>query len=140
MSGGGIVDAAERVLGRLLDSTAFKDSVRLVVAHIDPESAPALARTAMLRDAELSLTVASALPALANVALRLAETALAEVEDKVSPEALRAFVRSLASELDLEAAARLHGRTARLRALLAPLGGELRAAFDERVRREASRD
>ena len=103
----GFIEARANVLGELLDKTAFKDSLRLFLKNIDPETSPHLVRTLLGRDIEVPLAVAGALPALANAVIKAVCELIVQVREKFPAPMLASFVESLLSDIDKEDLARL---------------------------------
>ncbi|MCU0576962.1 MAG: hypothetical protein MUD15_09085 [Desulfobacterota bacterium] len=103
----GFIETKANVLGELLDKTAFKESLRLFLKSIDPESSPQLVRTLLGRDIEAPLSVVGALPCLANAVIKAACELMVQVRDKFPPPLLASFVESLLSDIDKDDMARL---------------------------------
>ncbi|MBN2283039.1 MAG: hypothetical protein JXO48_04030 [Deltaproteobacteria bacterium] len=107
----GVIDAMDRVIGRLLEKPNVKENLRILLANIDPESARGLVRTMLWRDAEVFLGVLGALPSILNAFIKGYDEMLIQVREKFPPELLRSFMRSLAEDIDRESLSRAEGNT-----------------------------
>ena len=105
--GRGIIDSQSRILGELLEKTAFKDGLRHILNNIDPENSPQLVRTFLGKDIEVTLALMATLPALANVVILALDELISQVQDKFSPALLTDFTQSLLDEIDQVALARV---------------------------------
>lgn len=103
----GIIDAGSRVIGELMLKTTFKDSLRALLQNIDPENAPQLVRTVLEKDIEVPLSVVSALPAVANSLILMADELIRQVNTQFPPPLLQAFIGSLLSEIDIKTLAQV---------------------------------
>ena len=103
----GFIETRSRIIGELLEKTAFKDSLRLFLKNIDPNSCAELVRTLLGKDIEVPLALAGALPVIANCFIKAGHELIVQVRDKFSPALLASFVESLLDEIDKETLARL---------------------------------
>ncbi|MGO9146939.1 MAG: hypothetical protein ACLQDF_11280 [Desulfomonilia bacterium] len=117
----GLIESRSRVLEELLAKTTFKDSLRLFLKSIDPESSPHLVRTMLGTDIEVPLAVAGALPVLANCFIKAGHELIVQVREKFPPPLLASFVESLLDEIDKETLANLIVEAKELKNDLAPL-------------------
>jgi hypothetical protein len=101
-AGPGLVDAAARVLRELLRTPRFKQSLKIVLGSLDPESAPNLVRTLAWEDTDIFLSLLGSLPELANILL-LASRELVSQMENFTPEMLDEFLGQVAERLDGEA-------------------------------------
>ena len=106
MQNTGILEKQIRVAEELLASTTFKDSLRLFLKNINPESGPVLVRTLMGRDVEVPLAVISAMPAVANCLIKIAMELVVQVRKYPAP-LLTGMTESLLEDVDKETLARL---------------------------------
>jgi len=127
----GIIDAQSRILEELLGKTAFKDGLRSLLRNIDPENSPKLIRALMGKDIEVPLAIVSALPAIANCFIRIADELLVEVRGKFPPPLLAGFVASLLDEIDKEALARAVANSRGLAEDLTPVFQAAMKALEE---------
>jgi hypothetical protein len=114
----GILEKQIRVADELLASTTFKDSLRLFLKNINPESGPVLVRTLMGRDVEVPLAVISAVPVVANCLI------------------LTAMTESLLQDVDRETLARLIREIRELGKDMAPVF----RAFSESLEEQSSKE
>ena len=102
----GILEKQIRVADKLLASTTFKDSLRLFLKNMDPESGPLLVRTIMGKDAEVPIAVISAMPVVANCLIQIAMELVLQVR-KYPASMLAGMTESLLQDVDKETLARL---------------------------------
>lgn len=102
----GIMEKQIRVADELLASTTFKDSLRLFLKNMDPESGPLLVRTIMGKDAEVPIAVISAMPVVANCLIQIAMELVLQVR-KYPASMLAGMTESLLQDVDKETLARL---------------------------------
>ena len=102
----GILEKQIRVTEELLASTVFKDSLRLFLKNINPESGPVLVRTLMGRDVEVPLAVISAMPVVANCLIQIAMELVVQVRKYPVPM-LAGMTESMLRDVDKETLARL---------------------------------
>jgi hypothetical protein len=117
----GFIETRSRVLDELLEKTAFKDSLRLFLKNIDPNSCAELVRTLLGKDIEVPLALAGAVPVIANCLIKAGHELIVQVRDKFSPELLASFVESLLDEIDKDTLARLITESRALGSDLAPV-------------------
>ncbi len=117
----GFIETRSRIIGELLEKTAFKDSLRLFLKNIDPNSSAELVRTLLGKDIEVPLALAGALPVIANCFIKAGHELIVQVRDKFSPALLAGFVESLLDEIDKETLARLIAESRALGNDLAPV-------------------
>ncbi|MBN2159444.1 MAG: hypothetical protein JW807_08610 [Spirochaetes bacterium] len=103
----GLVDMLERIFRVLLNRPSFKNNVQQILNNIDADAAPQLARTLLWEDMAFTFSVLGALPAIANVFIRLGNEIVKQVQEKISPEMISGFMESLARDVDVEAAREL---------------------------------
>ncbi len=103
----GLIESRSRVLEELFAKTAFKDSLRLFLKSIDPDSSPQLVRTLLGTDIEVPLAVVGALPAIANCFIKAGMELVVQVRGKFPPPLLAGFVESLLQDIDKDTLARL---------------------------------
>ncbi len=114
----GWLDEATVRLRPLLRSARFKNSLRRLLARIDPAYAPELVRTAIWTDPSLPMSLLQALPRAAN-ALLLAGRGLLDQTARLAPALQAAFLRDLLGRIELGLAGELAGRCTRLSLALA---------------------
>jgi hypothetical protein len=129
--GRGIIDSQSRILGELLEKTAFKDGLRHFLRNIDPENSPNLVRTFLGKDIEVALALMSALPALANAVILALDELISQVREKFPPALLAAFVQSLLEDIDRESLARVMKEAKDLGEDLSPVFEAVWKASDE---------
>jgi hypothetical protein len=117
----GIIETKSRVLDEILSKTAFKDSLRLFLKNIDPNSCAELVRTLLGKDIEVPLAFTGALPVLANCLIKAGHELIVQVREKFPPALLAGFVESLLDEIDKETLARLIAESRALGNDLAPV-------------------
>jgi hypothetical protein len=103
----GLIESRSRVLEELFAKTAFKDSLRLFLKSIDPDSSPQLVRTLLGTDIEVPLAVVGALPAIANCFIKAGMELIVQVRGKFPTPLLSGFVESLLQDIDNETLVRL---------------------------------
>ena len=89
----GFIETRSRIIDELLEKTAFKDSLRLFLKNIDPNSCAELVRTLLGKDIEVPLALAGALPVIANCFIKAGHELIVQVRDKFSPELLAELCR-----------------------------------------------
>jgi hypothetical protein len=109
------------VLERFLEGPDFKENVKAMLRNIHPEESPELVRTILWKDTDFILAIVAALPSIINVMTRAADTILAEVNEKFSPELLSGFAKSLIDDMDKESAKRIVKNGAVIWSVLSPL-------------------
>jgi hypothetical protein len=129
--GRGIIDSQSRILGELLEKTAFKDGLRHFLRNIDPENSPNLVRTFLGKDIEVALALMRALPALANAVILALDELISQVREKFPPALLAAFVQSLLEDIDRESLARVMKEAKDLGEDLSPVFEAVWKASDE---------
>ncbi|MFP3980021.1 MAG: hypothetical protein ACLFUY_01400 [Desulfobacterales bacterium] len=117
----GVIDAVDRVLAQLLESPAFKNSIRIMLSNIDPQSARRLVRTVMWRDMDFSLSCAAAPPALINSLVSLVDEALDQINDKFPERMLTEYTADVIEDIDREAIDRIREKGRALYGTLAPV-------------------
>ena len=117
----GFIETKATILDELLAKTAFKDSLRLFLKNIDPDSCPQLVRTLLGKDIEVPLAFAGALPVLANCFIKAGHELIIQVREKFPPPLLASFVESLLDEIDKETLASLITQARELGSDLSPL-------------------
>ncbi len=117
----GYIETRSRILDELLEKTAFKDSLRLFLKNIDPNSCVELVRTLLGKDIEVPLALTGALPVIANCFIRAGHELIVQVRDKFSPELLASLVESLLDEIDKDTLAQLIAESRALGNDLAPV-------------------
>ncbi len=123
----GVVDAADRILARLLESPSFKNSVRIFLNNMDPGSAGRLVRTAVWRDMEFSLSCIAASPALFNILINLADEALTQTSEKFPGDMLKGYMEDLLRDIDREALARVREKALAFYEDLSPMAADILA-------------
>lgn len=98
----GVIDGCNRVCRELLRSPNVRQSLRILLRELDPENAPALVRTLLRTDPELTLGLLSALPGMGNAALLGMREAMLLLAN-YPPALLASFLAQMAAELDAEA-------------------------------------
>lgn len=117
----GVIDAVDRILAQLLESPAFKNSIRTILNNIDPQSARGLVRTAMWRDMNFSISCAAASPALANSLISLVDEVFCQINDKLPERMLREYTAEVLGEIDRETLDRVRENGRALYGTLAPV-------------------
>lgn len=105
----------------LLASTTFKDSLRMLLKHIDPESGPELVRTLLGKDPEVPMALLSVLPILANTFIRSALEFVSLLRSIYPSQLLAGMVESLLQDVDREALVSLIREARALGSELAPV-------------------
>ena len=131
----GILEKQIRVAEEILASTAFKDSLRLFLKNINPESGPVLVRTLMGRDVEVPLAVISAMPAVANCLIKIAMELVVQVRKYPAPM-LAGMTESLLQDVDKETLALLIREVRELGKDMAPVF----RAFSESLEEPSSKE
>ena len=131
----GILENQTNVAEELLASTSFKDSLRLFLKNIDPESGPVLVRTLMGRDVEVPLAVISAMPAVANCLIQIAMELVVQVRKYPAPM-LAGMTESLLQDVDKETLALLIREVRELGKDMAPVF----RAFSESLEEPSSKE
>ena len=90
----GWVEAATRIVGALLRSTRYKDSLRVIVNHLDEDSASGLVRVALTTDPALTMALLGATPRAANIVVEATAELAAQLAGKP-----RALVHEASSSL-----------------------------------------
>jgi hypothetical protein len=103
----GYLKTKSRIMEELLEKTAFKDSLRLFLKNIDPNSGADLVRILLNKDIEVPLAFAGVLPVLVNCFIKAGHELIVQVREKFSPELLASFVESLLDEIDKDTLASL---------------------------------
>ncbi len=117
----GYIETRSRILDELLEKTAFKDSLRLFLKNIDPNSCAELVRTLLGKDIEIPLALTGALPVIANCFIRACHELIVQVRDKFSPVLLASLAESLLDEVDKDTLAHLIAESRALGKDLAPV-------------------
>jgi hypothetical protein len=117
----GFIETRNRIMDELLEKTAFKDSLRLFLKNIDPDSCAELVRTLLGKDIEVPLAFAGALPVIANCFIKAGHELIVQVREKFSPALLASFVESLLDEIDKDTLAHLIAESRALGNDLAPV-------------------
>jgi hypothetical protein len=103
----GIIENRRRIVEELLAKPTFKESLRLFLKNIDPDSGPELVRTLLGKDVEVPLAVVSTLPVLANLFIRTARELVVQVRSKYPTPLLASMVESLLQDVDRQTLAGL---------------------------------
>ena len=109
----GLFDAAGRILEQILATPRIRQSIRLLLNHLDPENATRIVRAITRTDPELFLSLVTSLPTIANACTH-ATTELVETSRNYSTPLLSAQVTGMVEQLD---AHRLGQNTAALIAM-----------------------
>ena len=117
----GVFDAADRILARLLETPAFKNSIRILLANLDPPASRRLVQTLMWRDMEFSLSLAAACPALINALANLTDELLTQIHEKFPEEMLSGYTADLLNDIDPETLRRVREKGRRLYQTLVPV-------------------
>ena len=131
----GILENQTNVAEELLASTSFKDSLRLFLKNIDPESGPALVRTLMGKDVEVPMAVMSAMPLIANCLIKIAMELVVQVRKYPAPM-LAGMTESLLQDVDKETLALLIREVRELGKDMAPVF----RAFSESLEEPSSKE
>jgi len=99
----GVFELLNRVFKVMLNKPGFKTQVALLLNHIDPDSVPDLIRTLIWEDVGVVLSVADALPKIANSCIKVADETLKQVNDHFPPEFLREVLRIILADIDFMA-------------------------------------
>ena len=130
----GMTENRTRMAEELLASTSFKDSLRLFMKNIDPESGPALVRTLMGSDVEVPLAVMSTMPVVANCLIKIAMELVAQVRGTYPAPLLAGMAESLLQDVDRETLAGLIREIRDLGRDLAPAFSAFSRAVEEQSR------
>ncbi|MRR36253.1 hypothetical protein EG829_16575 [bacterium] len=130
----GMIENRRMIAEELLASTSFKDSLRLFMKNIDPESGPVLVRTLMGRDVEVPLAVMSTMPVIANCLIKIAMELVAQVRGKYPAPLLAGMAESLLQDVDRETLACLIREIRDLARDLAPAFSAFSQAVEEQSR------
>jgi hypothetical protein len=117
----GIFDLINRIARVLLNKPGFKANLALLLNHIDPDSVPDLVRTLIWEDVGVALSLADAVPKIANALIKAAEEAVTQVNDHFPPEFLREVIRIILAEIDFVALMNVQAGFNRIMAEVAPL-------------------
>ncbi len=131
----GMLENQTKVAEELLASTSFKDSLRLFLKNIDPESGPALVRTLMGKDVEVPMAVMSAMPLIANCLIKIAMELVMQVRKYPAP-LLTGMTESLLQDVDRETLVRLIREMRELGKDMAPVF----RAFSESLEEQSSKE
>jgi len=131
----GMLENQTRVAEELLASTSFKDSLRLFLKNLDPESGPALVRTLMGKDVEVPMAVMSAMPLIANCLIKIAMELVVQVRKYPAP-LLTGMTESLLQDVDRETLVRLIRESRELGKDMAPVF----RAFSESLEEQSSKE
>ena len=131
----GILENQTNVAEELLASTSFKDSLRLFLKNIDPESGPALVRTLMGKDVEVPMAVMSAMPLIANCLIKIAMEMVVQIRKYPAP-LLTGMTQSMLQDVDRETLVQLIREIQELGKDMAPV---LRA-FSESLEEQSSKE
>lgn len=117
----GVFDATDRILARLLETPAFKNSIRILFNNIDPPASRRLVQTLMWRDMDFSLSLAAACPALINTLASLSDELFTQIQEKFPEEMLTAYVADLLNDIDPNTLRRAREKGRSLYQALAPV-------------------
>ena len=117
----GIFELSNRIAKVLLNKPGFKTNLATLLGHIDPESVPDLIRTLIWEDVGVALSLADAIPKLANACIKAAEETVTQINDHFPPEFLREVVRIILADIDLVAVGNVTSGFSRIMDSLAPL-------------------
>jgi len=131
----GMLESRTKVAEELLASTSFKDSLRLFLKNIDPESAPALVRTLMGKDVAVPMAVMSAMPMIANCLIKIAMEMVVQIRKYPAPM-LTGMAEYLLQDVDRETLVQLIREIQELGKDMAPV---LRA-FSESLEEQSSKE
>jgi len=132
----GIVGEKTSLLASLLAQPEVKESLRLALADIDPDSGSRLVRTFMGADPEVGLTVAGAVPGLVNLVLKALLELVVTIRRSFPAPLLAGFVDSLLKDVNTQDLARLADE---IRALAKDLGPALSSFTADLNRARSSR-
>ena len=112
----GAIDATDRVMQELLKTPRFKESLKVIINSVDPQSAPGLVRTLMWEDAEVFLDIVGVLPEIINAFILGGKEMLVQAEN-YPPEMLADYLSQMLDKIDGEAlgssmarGSKLHGQ------------------------------
>lgn len=117
----GIFELGDRIAKALLNKPGFKANLALLLNHIDPDSVPDLVRTLIWEDVGVALSLADAVPKIANALIKAAEETVTQVNDHFPPEFLREVIRIILAEIDFVALMNVQSGFNRIMAEVAPL-------------------
>ncbi len=117
----GIFELGGRIARVLLNKPGFKANLALLLKHIDPDSVPDLVRTLIWEDVGVALSLADAVPKIANALIKAAEEAVTQVNDHFPPEFLREVIRIILADIDFAALMNVRTGFHRIMAEVAPL-------------------
>jgi len=117
----GIFELGDRIAKALLNKPGFKANLALLLNHIDPDSVPDLVRTLIWEDVGVALSLADAVPKIANALIKAAEETVTQVNDHFPPEFLREVIRIILAEIDFVALMNVQTGFNRIMAEVAPL-------------------
>jgi len=120
----GVIDAASRVLEQIILKPSCKDDLRTLLQNIDPENGARLVKALLSTDVEVPLSIVSALPALANSFIKMAEELIRQINESFPAPILQAFAESLLAEVDHTALANAISGAKRLGRDLSPVFAE----------------
>ena len=126
----GILENQTNVAEELLASTSFKDSLRLFLKNIDPESGPALVRTLMGKDVEVPMAVMSAMPLIANCLIKIAMEMVVQIRKYPAP-LLTGMTQSMLQDVDRETLVRLISVVRHLGKYMAPVFSAFSESLEE---------
>lgn len=90
-----------RVLREIIRTPAFREIVRMHMDAVDPAAARAIVGTLMSEDINLSLSMASASPALVNYTIE-AVLEIGRRLDRFAPEMSKSFIEEISSQIDTD--------------------------------------
>jgi len=117
----GIFELSNRIAKVLLNKPGFKANLATLLNHIDPDSVPDLVRTLIWEDVGVALSLADAIPKVANACIKAAEETVTQINDHFPPEFLREVVRIILADIDLVAVGNITAGFSRIMAALEPL-------------------
>lgn len=103
----GFIDTRTRILEEILSKTTFKDSLRLFLKNIDPDSSPELVRTLLGKDIEVPLALMAAMAPIANCLIKGVCELIVQIREKFPSPLLAGFVESLLDDIDTETLSRI---------------------------------
>jgi len=133
----GMIETRRMALEGLLASPTFKESLRLFLKDIDPESGPALIRTLLGKDVEVPLAVVGTIPVLANILIRTAMELVLQVRSKYPAPLLASMADSLLQDVDKETLAGLMKELRGLGRDLAPAWDSFRGSPEAQGKEQA---
>lgn len=117
----GVLDAADRILGRFIDRPVVKNAARQMVNALDPEASRGLVRTAMWRDPDLLFTAVGAMPKVVNTLIHATDELLVQLESKLTPRMRSDLTAALLDDIDWATLDRVLDRGRKLHQEVAPL-------------------